>query len=189
MVDIGRLSTALAGTLLALGMTACGSSGDGPTSNPTPAPTPTPVACTQTVVDSGSGSAAPHTIYFDDFSLPDTGRLDITVDWTVASNRIGVYVVPANTCTVEELNARSCNFLVRQEPSASAAKPLKISTPNVAAGNYRWMIGNGSDNPESLAFQVVLSKGSCAPLAAGAAGSSGLDAGPRIEFRHAQPLR
>jgi hypothetical protein len=74
--------------------------------------------------------------------------------------------VPANTCTLEEFNARSCNFLVRSEPSAT--KPKKISTPNFTAGNYRWMIGNFSTDQESVSLQVVLQKGTgCAPLAGG----------------------
>lgn len=90
---------------------------------------------------------------------------EITLDWTIASSPIGVFVVPANTCsTVEQLNARSCNFVVRSEPST--VKPRKISTPNVAAGNYNLVIANFADVSESVAYQVVLSQGSCAPLAA-----------------------
>jgi hypothetical protein len=97
--------------------------------------------------------------------VPDTGRLDITVDWTNASSDIGVYLVPANTCTLEEFNARSCNFLVLSDPSR--VKPRKISTPNFNAGNYRWLLANYSDNDESVSFQFVLSKGSCAALTGG----------------------
>lgn len=37
--------------------------------------------------------------------------------------------------------------------------------PNFNAGNYRWLLGTFSDNDESISYQFVLSKGSCAPLA------------------------
>jgi hypothetical protein len=122
--------------------------------------------CTQTVVESGSGPAKSKTLYYFDFSVPDSGRLDITVDWTSPSSTVGVFVVPANTCTVDEFNARSCNFLVRSE--FSTVKPRKISTPNFAAGNYRWLIGVSSSNDESISYQFVLSKGSCPALTVGA---------------------
>jgi len=130
----------------------------------TPPPTTQP-ACTQSVVASGTGTVEASTFVFHDFSVPDSGRLDTTVDWTNASSNIGVFVVPASTCALDEFNARSCNFLVRSEPSS--VKPRKISTPNFAAGNYRWLIANFSDNDESVSFQFVLSKGSCAALTGG----------------------
>jgi hypothetical protein len=126
------------------------------------------------VVESGSGPLEANTLGFHDFSVADSGRLDTTVDWTNASSTIGVYVVPANTCTLDEFNARSCNFLARSEPST--VKPRKISTANVAAGNYRWLVGNFSDKDESISFQFVLSKGSCAALTGGLPTASSGDA-------------
>lgn len=195
MASWRRLRAPLVAASLAWTMGACGDDGPGRCpegqtgTQPSCVPIVTQEPCTQTVVDSGNGSANPLTIYWKDFSVPQSGRLDITVDWTVASSRIGVYVVPANTCTVEELNARSCNFLVRSEPGASSAKPLKISTPNFAAGNYRWMIGNGSNNQESLAYQVVLSKGPCAALAGNGPGAASRGAEPEVTFEQALPIR
>jgi hypothetical protein len=61
--------------------------------------------CTQTVVLQDGGPVESRLLYYNDFSVPDSGRLDITVDWTSASSPIGVYLVPANTCTVQEFNA------------------------------------------------------------------------------------
>jgi hypothetical protein len=160
------LAAALA-FVLTLG--ACSSKESNCTTNPS-GPTcatrpPPPPPCTQSVVESGTGTLEARTLRYDDFSVPDTGRLDTTVDWTNASSSIGVYVVPANTCTLDEFNARSCNFLVRSEPSS--VKPRKISTPNFNAGNYRWLMGNFSDSDESISFQFVLSKGNCAALTGG----------------------
>lgn len=125
------------------------------------------VDCTTTNVLQDSGGIPARTFLYDDFSVPDSGRLDVTLDWTVASSPMGVYIVPANTCgTVEEFNARSCNFLVRSEPSTT--KPRKISTANFAAGNYRWIVANFSTEQESASLQIVLQKGTgCAPMAGG----------------------
>jgi hypothetical protein len=169
MNAVRRTVVLAAGLAFALTLNACHEKKDDCTTNPS-GPTcikssPPPPACTQSVVESGSDSWDPSTLGYYDFSVPESGRLDLTVDWTTPSNRIGVFLVPVNTCTLDEFNARSCNFLVRSEPST--VKPRKISTPNFAAGNYRWLIGNFSDNNESISWQFVLSKGSCAALTGG----------------------
>jgi hypothetical protein len=161
----GAWSYLLAAGLVA-GLAACGGDGGPPGGPGTPAPTPTP--CTQTTLDQGPVPLDPRTLVYDDFSVPDTGRLDITVDWTVASSMIGVYLVPANTCTLQEFNARTCNFVVRSEVTT---KPRKISTPNFAAGNYRWIIANFAQVQESASLLIVLSKGECPALAAPPAAS------------------
>ena len=134
------------------------------------------VDCTTTNVYQDSGGIPAESVAYDDFSVPDSGRLDVTLDWTNASSEIGFYVVPVHTCmTIEEFNARSCNFLVRSEPSTT--KPRKISTPSFSAGNYSFLLANYSDRDESASLQMVLSKGTaCAPLAGGSpTASSGSD--------------
>lgn len=120
--------------------------------------------CTQSTVYTNSGAVPSRQVVLDQFSVPDGGRLDMTLDWTNASSSMGLYLVPANTCTtIEEFNARSCNFLVRSEPPGP--KPRKVSTANFQAGNYRMLIANFSEADESAALQVVLSKGAnCAAL-------------------------
>lgn len=160
MSSVRSMLTLTAGIAIASTLGACG--GSSSPAAPPPPPATTLPACTQSVVFSGSDSWGAGELGYNDFSVPDSGRLDITVDWTYASSKIGVYVVPVNTCTLDQFNARSCNFLVRSEPSN--VKPRKISTPNFAAGNYRWLIANFSDSAESISLQFVLSKGSCAAL-------------------------
>ena len=184
MFDWKRSRSCLAAAGLAMGLAAalsgCGSnagcpageSGVPPNCRPNTCPagtTGTPPncttiqACVQTVVESGSEAAKAKTLYYFDFSVPDKGRLDVTMDWTDPASRVGIYLVPANTCTLQEFNARSCNFLIRSEPSNT--KPRKVSVADFNAGNYRWLLGTFSDNDESISYQFVLSKGSCAPLA------------------------
>jgi hypothetical protein len=159
----------LAACVLAISLTACGGSGE-KIVNPTPAPTATP--CTQTTLIQDSGGIPGTALVYDDFSVPDSGRLDVTMDWTNAASQLGFYLVLANTCTLDEFNAGSCNFLIRSE---TTVKPRKISTANFSAGNYRWMIGNYSDAEESVSLQVVLSKGGCPALGSGPSASDRTD--------------
>jgi len=160
MDNSSRAGSCLFGAVLVLMVGSCGGGGSSPTTPTTTLPPSTP--CTQSVVIQDAGAVPPLTLVYDDFSLPDSGRLDITVDWTNASSPIGVYLVPVNTCTLAEFNARTCTFLVRSEPPGT--KPRKISTPNFSAGNYRWILANGSQADESISLLIVLSKGSCAAL-------------------------
>ena len=92
------------------------------------------------------------------------------MDWTFTTSPVGFYLVPVNTCTLEEFNARTCNFLMRSEPSS--AKPRKVSQPNISAGNYRWIVGNFAEVQESAALLIVLAKGtSCPALASPSVGA------------------
>lgn len=89
--------------------------------------------------------------------------------------------VVANTCTVAEFNARSCDFKLRSEPSTQ--KPRKVATPNFPAGNYRWLIGTYGETDESMSYQFVLSKGDGCPALAGVAPqAASRDSGEASEF-------
>src|SRR5437870_23501 len=94
---------------------ACGSSSS--TSAPTAAtpPQPTAAPCTQSVVYEGSGPLPSRFLEMITFSTGTAGRVDVTVDWTFATSVIGVWLVPSGTCSIDQLNARSCNFLIRSE--------------------------------------------------------------------------
>jgi hypothetical protein len=113
------------------------------------------------MVESDSGPIDPRNLIYYDFSVPQNGRLDTTLDWTYAPTRMGFYLVPANTCTtLQEFNNRTCNFLVRSEPPG--VKPRKTSTSNFTAGNYRWIVGNFDDTvAESYSLQIFVSSAGC----------------------------
>ena len=169
-----RYGPVFLGAALAVGLQGCGGS-EGPGSCPagTSGVPPNCVTilppCTQTTVRQESGPLDSRTLVYDDFSVPDSGRLDVTLDWTFASSPMGFYLVPVNTCSLDEFNARSCSFIIRSEPSN--AKPRKISQANFSAGNYRWIVANFAQVQESASLQIVLSKGSCPALAGAAAGA------------------
>jgi hypothetical protein len=80
-----------------------------------------------------------------------------------ASSPIGVYVT-SGSCRLDQFNARTCNFVIRSEPST--VKPRKVSAPNVAAGTYALSLANFAAQGESVATQVISSSASCAPLSA-----------------------
>jgi hypothetical protein len=193
MSTVRSLTASLAAAALAVTLGGCGGGNDtngvctppkvgSPPNCSCPSGTLEPdcrVDCTTTNVYQDSGKIPAGWVAYDDFSVPDSGRLDVTLDWTYASSDIGFYLVPANTCTtIEEFNARSCNFLVRSEPSAT--KPRKISTPGFAAGNYRWLVANLSDQDESVSFQIVLAKGAGCPALAGGSPSALSEAEPTL---------
>jgi hypothetical protein len=167
--------------VLAVSVAACGGSGEGPGSCPAgqtgvpPNCVPILPPCSQETIDQDTGAIAPSTLLFFDFSVPRTGRLDVTLDWTNPSSPVGFYIVPANTCRLDDFNPRNCEFVVRSEPSP--VKPRLISTPNFPAGNYRWLIANFSEEQESTALRIVLSEGDCAPLSGGGPVASTLNEG------------
>jgi hypothetical protein len=123
--------------------------------------TTTTVPCVQTVIRNDTGTIGASTFASIAFTFNATARLDIIADWTNASSPIGVYVT-SGSCTLDQFNARSCNFVIRSEPST--VKPRKLSAPNVAAGPYSLSLANFAAQDESVATQVISSSATCAPL-------------------------
>ena len=149
----------IAGLLMAILLPGCGSST--PTAVPTPAPTPTP--CTQTNVLQVNGSVPANNLArAPAFSVSTAGRLDITVDWTFAASPIGIYLVTAGGCSIDQFNAQGCTFLARSEITT---KPRKFSVPNTAAGNYELLVANFGTQDESISGQVILSSSTCPAFA------------------------
>jgi hypothetical protein len=145
------------GLALALAIPACGGS-----SSTTPVTTTTTtLPCVQTVIRNDTGTFPARTFASITFTFNATARLDVIADWTNATSPIGVYVTQGG-CTLDQFNARSCNFLIRSEPST--VKPRKLTAPNVAPGSYSLSLANFAEQDESVATQVISSSASCAPL-------------------------
>jgi hypothetical protein len=145
---------------LACSLPGCGG-GNGPT--PVTTTTTTQPPCTQTILLQGTGSFPASTVDLGTVITANTaGRLDVTLDWTFTDSPIGLFVAPSTDCTtLAQFNARSCNFVIRSEPTT--AKPRRVSA-NVAAGSYRFMVANFAARDESVATTAVLSSTSCPPL-------------------------
>jgi heat shock protein HslJ len=148
----------ITGLIMALLLPGCGSSSSTPTT-----PTPTPTPCTQTNVLQVNGSVPALSLArAPAFSVSTAGRLDITVDWTFAASPIGVYLVTAGACSIDQFTAQTCTFLARSE---TTAKPRKFSVANTTAGNYELLVANFGTQDESISGQVVLSSSTCPAFA------------------------
>ena len=163
-------------TPLVMVMPGCGgSSSTTPTSVPAPTPTPAPVS---TVVAEGSrgGLGASVLINAPPFTTTATGTLDVTVDWTFASNDVDIYLTQGTVpCTVADFNAGQCSFVVFSE--SFTAKPERLSAPNASAGPYTLYIGNRGPTEESVSYQVVLTTGG------GASSVSSANVARQVELR------
>lgn len=155
-----RTPLSLAGLTVSLTLVACGGSSD---PDPVPTPAPTPAPCTQSTAFQGTGPVSARAAYYQPFSMATGGRLDVTVDWTFTTSPVGVYVVAQGSCELAQLNARTCNFVIRSE--TAGAKPRKISVTGVAAGAYDLILGNAAEVDESMSVQVVVSSVTCPALA------------------------
>ncbi len=142
--------------------------------DPLPSPTPPGAACTRTVISAEQGSLGAATLASRPLRVDAPGRLEVIVDWTFPSSEIGVYVV-SGPCSLEQWIARSCQFVILSDPSGT--KPRRVASGAlVQPGSYTLLLANYSSAAESVAFQVVLAQGDCAPLAAIPAGAEPKDA-------------
>ena len=160
---------------------ACGSDSS-PTPPSTTPPTTLPPA-TQAVVASGSGSIGVLTAAGIAFTTTTSGRLDVTVDWTFASNDVDVYLV-RGACTFEQFVNLQCNIVSFSE--STTAKPERITFSGAPADNYVLVIANFGPADESVAFQVVLTSG---PGVSGGAGVPAASAGRPERLRSIETLR
>ena len=157
----------LAASFVCLAVPLSGCGGSSPTSStPTPA-LPTPIPCTRDTLFQGSGSLPANTADFESFTTTATGRVDVTLDWTLPSSKMGV-AVAQGPCSFAQLQAGTCTLLVQL---TSPPKPLKGSAPNVGPGTYGLLLLNPNSVEESVSVQVVLSSSSC-PTAASVASQS-----------------
>jgi len=155
------------GLSLAVMIPACG----GGSSSSTPVTTTTTtVPCVQTILFQNNGPVPARTLIPLPFTFNATARLDVILDWTSPSSPMGVYAVQG-ACDLGQFNARTCNFLIRSEPST--VKPRRVSASNVAPGSYALYIANFADQDESAAVQIISSSATCAPLSAAAPTAQG----------------
>lgn len=165
--------------LLLLGVIAVSACGDGGTGPSAVAPPPAPV-CTRSTLYQGPLGQVPAMVLLRAPLPPiSAGRLDVTVDWTFPDSRVAVFLVAAGQCTLEQLNARSCDFLIRSE---SGAKPRRVSSGSLAAGNYDLLVGNGGSQDESMSAELVLSSPACPAVAAETPQATGNGPGEGVAF-------
>ena len=146
-----RLANRLAAISAVAFVIACGS--NSPTTPPAATPTPAPV---MTLLSQGSSSNLPSlTFHWVSFTTVSTGRIDVTVDWTFATDTVWLVVAPGTeTCyDGQRLNLSICNVIVSLD---DATKPKKLSLPGQPAGTYTLYIRNRGPNTEAISWQVFV---------------------------------
>jgi hypothetical protein len=107
------------------------------------------------VIGQGSSSLPSKTLLFVPFSTTATGTVGATVDWTLSTNDVDIFLVRgANPCTLEQFNSNQCPFLGFS--SSTSAKPERLSVPNLTAGPYTLYVANLSSTTESVSYQITL---------------------------------
>jgi hypothetical protein len=149
-----RFGLLVASSFLALPLSNCGGYGGSPAGPPTPTPTPTPNP--PQVIAQGNftigGIDTPNFAVFFPFTTSQSGRLDITVDWTLASNDLD-FGVARGACDLAMLEAEQCAEVATAE---STTKPETLSLPSFQAGAYTLVVDNQGPAAESGTYQVVL---------------------------------
>jgi hypothetical protein len=152
--DGTRALSVAAGLALAVSLWSCGGSGSpgGPSTPIPPAPTPTPPV----VVGQGGGPLEAGDVGMEQITTNAAGRLDVTVDWTFATNDIDV-LITRGVCSFDQLENGQCNIAAFSV--SATAKPERISVSGAAAGTYTLFVENLGPGDDSASYQVVLSPG------------------------------
>jgi hypothetical protein len=132
----------------------CKGNAGGTTSATPPVTTPT---CQQTTVLERASALDANGYVYQTFSTSQTGRIDITVDWTFPASPISLYLVE-EACTIDHLlGGGGCAALTF---SQSGAKPRRASH-FTGPGRYAVIVVNGASQDESISMHVVLSSTGC----------------------------
>jgi uncharacterized protein YfaP (DUF2135 family) len=153
---------------------ACGSDG------PTTPPATVPPAPTTTVVAQGSGAVPFAELRSVQFTTAASGRLEVVVDWTFASNDVDMVLVKG-TCTDAEIFDGRCDAKALATAESATAKPERLSAAGTTAGTYTLYVANFGPGDESISYQVL--------LAAGAASASARVESARSVARTKPPVR
>lgn len=164
-----RAGLGILATALILGLAGCG--GNDVTSPPPPTPPPTPPP--PEVVSNGHISLDPMYLYVGTFSTDKAGALEATVQWTLETDDVDVYLAQGN-CSFDQFVASQCNVVSFSE--SASAKPEKVTFGGAAAGTYTLLIGNRGPEYESISYQVVLT-----PSASASASSRPTAATPELD--------
>jgi len=119
---------------------------------------PPPVACTHSTVFTSRRQIPANTKDLQTFTIPATGSLDVTVDWTFAGSVMSAVLAQA-PCSIEQLQSSSCNVIFS---AFSPPKPITDATSlRRSGGGYSLIISNLTSFPETVSVQVTLTSAGC----------------------------
>jgi hypothetical protein len=146
--------------LILMALPACGGSSS-PVAATTPPPPP-PVT-RSTVIDDDAFAVPTKTIVPDVWVTTSTGTVEVTLDWTFATNDVDIFVARGSEpCTLETFVNRTCGFVATEE--STVMKPEKLTLPNLAAGTYTLYVVNFGSTDDSVACHIVLTTTSAASV-------------------------
>jgi hypothetical protein len=136
--------------VLAASLAACGGSSPSAPTSPPPPPPPQ-----RTLIAQGSQSEIPpvsqgNLVLFLVVQINATGTLEGTVDWTFASNPVGLAWASGNC-----IQNPNCTPLFQD---TTTNKPKTITAPNVAAGTYSLVVANLGTTNESISYQIFFTR-------------------------------
>lgn len=111
----------------------------------------------QTVIADREWTLEPLTLLVGDLDITGVGegRVDATVEWTLASNDVDLYVT-AQACTAEMFNRGSCAF--RAQADSATAKPERLTFTVSGGDRYKFWIVNVGPQRESGTLRMILSR-------------------------------
>ena len=114
--------------------------------------TPTTTLPPPSVVLQNSYAISAYYVLGEYFTTSRTGTIDVTVDYTYATNQIVVWIARGN-CTADLFVADQCDYAAS---SFAGSKPRKVSVTGAAAGTFTLLIGNAGPGDDSVSYQVIL---------------------------------
>ena len=151
MTALGRARAAAAA--LALLLPACGTNDTGTT--PTPGVRRQIAGGTFNVVGTVEANALGFNadIAAGRFVVSEAGTLEITADWTSASNNVDIFFY-LGSCSSEQARNNACQIANRTVSLTN--KPERLTIIGVPAGNYSLGFANFGPTPETGTFEAFL---------------------------------
>jgi hypothetical protein len=150
-MQTSKKTAALLTATLAVLLQGCG---DGGGSSPT-TPSPTPAPPSTVVITQGSGTLRAGFVGAVRFSTTAAGRLDVTVDWTFASNDLDIAIF-TGSCAAQQIVDLLCG--VPAGLSETLNKPERLSLAGASAGDYTLAIDHLGARDESISYQMTLTR-------------------------------
>jgi hypothetical protein len=134
-------------------LAACGD--DGPSTTPTttpPATTPPTTLPAGTTLIQGNELILKRQLFIRDVKVEQVGRLDITIEYTLADSQI-LFWLTDRKCSRQMFDNDSCNYLTK---SLGGPTPRRATVPLVKLGTYTFFVANDGPHDEQVRYRIVL---------------------------------
>ena len=133
---------------------ACGGGDGGSPTAPQPTPTPAPVT---TSIFNRSYSIAAFGAGYQDISVPNSGTVEVTFDWTFSTSDIDLVVTPTSCTDWYSAYSSFCQVL-GSDKTPAGVKRARVSLSMSAAGTIRVWVYNFTSVNESGVLSATLTR-------------------------------